>query len=189
MKNKIGRRVKATEAKGMSSNDSELRSAEGSCALAEGKEEDIEAALQISRFRPNLLIGYRVEADDVSSTLKYSDLAREDAWRRLVMKADRCLQPGDVEGIPFDVTGPCSRCQMVNVNQSTGVIDGRYLQTLAEYRKQGSRINFGHFLRIDHEQAQTIAKSGEKVGHSHARDSELATSAILHENMICTAAL
>ena len=44
------------------------------------------------------------------------------------------------DGIHFDISGPCSRCAMINVNGETGIVDGRALQTLSGYRRgQGYR--------------------------------------------------
>jgi hypothetical protein len=70
-------------------------------------------------------------------------------------------------------------------NQKTGIIDGRYLQTLAEYRKIGSRINFGLFTTLN-ESAQLKVNDTSKLLYENAdflnaNDSKLQ---YIHEGMI-----
>lgn len=59
----------------------------------------------------------------------------EDKWR--------LLRIGDAA---FDVSGPCSRCSVINMDQRTGAFDRRPLQALSSYRRERSNIFFGQFL-------------------------------------------
>ena len=57
----------------------------------------------------------------------------------------------DVGSITFTVAGPCQRCSVINVNGSTGAVDGRALASLAEFRRsrgKGGAIHFGLFLNL-----------------------------------------
>jgi uncharacterized protein YcbX len=126
--------------------------------------------LQVSRFRPNILVRgvNRSHAEDEWRSIDFLT-CREDTLPMLTM----------------NVIGPCSRCKMININQKTGIIDGRYLQTLAEYRKIGSRINFGLFTTLN-ESAQlkvndTSKLLYENVDFLNANDSKLQ---YIHEGMI-----
>ena len=51
-------------------------------------------------------------------------------------------------GLKFEITRPCARCSVVNVDGKTGSIDGSTLKTLATYRRDSGQIYFGQFLRI-----------------------------------------
>lgn len=59
----------------------------------------------------------------------------EDQWRR--------LRIGDAL---FDVSGPCSRCSVINMDQRTGAFDRRPLQALSSFRRERSSIFFGQYL-------------------------------------------
>eukprot|EP00947_MAST-08B_sp_MAST-8B-sp1_P001471 g1471.t1 len=95
----------------------------------------------VNTFRPNLV---------VSGALPYE----EDHWRR--------LQIGELR---FTVTGPCSRCRMVNIDQATGIERAAPLRTLARYRRVGANILFGQFLaRIaDEKQGESSLQVGASV--------------------------
>ena len=82
-----------------------------------------------ANFRPNVVV-------------RGAGAHSEDTWRRLRISADGPL---------FDVTGPCQRCSVINVDGGTGVIDRRALEVLAGYRhRMGSgSIHFGMFLALD----------------------------------------
>ncbi|RLN91310.1 hypothetical protein BBJ28_00013270 [Nothophytophthora sp. Chile5] len=64
-----------------------------------------------------------------------ADSFEEDSWK--------CVQIG---GGTFDVSGPCSRCSVINLDQRTGQFNRRPLQVLSSYRRQRSTIFFGQFL-------------------------------------------
>lgn len=62
----------------------------------------------------------------------------EDAWQQ--------LRIGEV---CFEVSGPCSRCSMINIDQKTGAFNRTPLQVLSGYRRKHAAINFGQFLTRD----------------------------------------
>ncbi|KAK1934443.1 Molybdenum cofactor sulfurase [Phytophthora citrophthora] len=64
-----------------------------------------------------------------------SESFEEDKWKR--------LRIGDVT---FDVSGPCSRCNVINLDPHTGAFHRQPLQVLSSYRRQRSSIFFGQFL-------------------------------------------
>jgi molybdenum cofactor sulfurtransferase len=83
-----------------------------------------EAYVTVENFRPNLVIGGGVAH-------------QEDLWR--------ALEVGD---LGLRVTGPCSRCSMVNIDHRDGS-NKEVLTTLATYRRDKSNIYFGQFLSIE----------------------------------------
>lgn len=185
MKNKVGQRVRAiptepypTASTGFEPIISGLSQGSATACPEGTRGICIEDALQVSRFRPNFLLG--------SCAVEGAPLSRidqEDSWRSVALES----APGiDIE---LEVTGPCSRCQMININQTSGVVDGRYLQTLAEYRKVGSRINFGHFLRMNPDFERQVKMSVAETIQSSANDSPEYLSAFVYEGMMVKAIL
>ncbi|PYH40509.1 putative molybdenum cofactor sulfurase protein (HxB) [Aspergillus saccharolyticus JOP 1030-1] len=63
----------------------------------------------------------------------------EDEWQSVRIGPD---------GILFNVLGSCQRCQMVCVDQYTGVRGDEPYSTLAKTRKRGSKIYFGRHLGL-----------------------------------------
>jgi len=59
----------------------------------------------------------------------------EDKWADITIGTER-----------FCVAGPCSRCSMINIDQSTGEFQAASLLTLAAYRRKHANILFGQFL-------------------------------------------
>lgn len=88
----------------------------------------------VARFRPNLVLG---RSD--SPVAAPSDTFAEDDWAEVSLCAASPLSssssPSASSIAKFRVTGPCARCSMINVDQSRGVMDGRFLQTLGAYRR------------------------------------------------------
>jgi len=84
----------------------------------------LEVPVSMTRFRPNLVI-------DIDTP------HAEDEWTRIAI--------GDVE---FDVAKPCTRCNFVNVDPSTGrkSHDGQPLKTLTAYRRFDIGVTFGRHL-------------------------------------------
>ena len=99
-------------------------------------------ALEMSRFRPNLVVsGCEALAEDVLTELESATVA-------------------------FRAVKPCTRCQIPNTNQETAEVGLEPLQTLAKYRKDprfkapvlgqnlillrgaGSRIRIGEFMTL-----------------------------------------
>jgi uncharacterized protein YcbX len=67
--------------------------------------------------------------------------------------------------IKFKVAGPCQRCSVININGSTGAVDGRALASLAEFRRsrgKGGAIHFGLFLSLSHDLRERVGK-GELI--------------------------
>ena len=79
-------------------------------------------AVEINRFRPNILI---------DGGAPYV----EDSWRKVKI--------GKVE---FNVAKQCARCHNVNIDQRTGLATKEPLKTLSTYRKDGHKVNFGVYL-------------------------------------------
>ena len=85
--------------------------------------EKLPEAININRFRPNLV---------VSGTPAFG----EDDWSDL-----------SINNIEFKAVKKCSRCIMPSVNQQTGIQDQvKMLATLNTYRKQDKKIKFGQNL-------------------------------------------
>lgn len=80
----------------------------------------LEAPVGVERFRPNL-------------TFSGNHPFEEDGWKRI-----------QVGGVIFSQPKKCSRCAIINIEQSTGVPSGPDpLKTLATYRRDGKDVNFG----------------------------------------------
>ncbi|MFK7809212.1 MAG: MOSC domain-containing protein [Saprospiraceae bacterium] len=79
----------------------------------------LKEAIGIERFRPNIVVQTETAFE-------------EDAWKR--------FQLGNVD---FSGVKPCSRCQMINVNPKTAIVENQPLRTLAKYRMEETKIKFG----------------------------------------------
>ncbi|MCM2281308.1 MAG: MOSC domain-containing protein [Bdellovibrionaceae bacterium] len=77
------------------------------------------APVQMTRFRPNIVVRGGGPYD-------------EDRWS--------LIRLGTIE---FDVARDCSRCNIITVDPATAVAGKEPLRTLATYRRDGTRINFG----------------------------------------------
>ncbi|MFF0433683.1 MOSC domain-containing protein [Streptomyces sp. NPDC004327] len=93
--------------------------------IAQGDHAD-EGPLPMNRFRPNVVI---------DGTAPWA----EDGWRRLSI--------GDVS---FRVARSCGRCVVTTTDQLTGERGKEPLRTLAQHRKDGSRLIFGQNLVPEH---------------------------------------
>lgn len=74
----------------------------------------------------------------------------EDTWRSLTMTMTMTSGQNMARGpstVTLLVTHPCSRCNMININQHSGDRDFNALRLLATYRRNKSRINFGQYLK------------------------------------------
>ena len=94
--------------------------------ISEASLEDLNSRLAVpvpmNRFRPNLVI-------------KGCSDYEEDAWKII-----------RIGKIRFHIAKPCSRCILVNVDQSTAARGQEPLQTLATYRKREKGVMFGQNL-------------------------------------------
>jgi molybdenum cofactor sulfurtransferase len=118
----------------------------------------------VENFRPNLVV-----------TGGTKEPHQEDAWKRLrvhVRAGTETANEGNTEeeDLELQVTGPCSRCSMVNVDGTSGSMDCRAFQALATYRKDGSSVYFGQFCTI-----VPTARCVERVG-----DPLLCVGAVVH---------
>ncbi len=90
----------------------------------------------------------------------------EDSWKKLQVSPTTS----------FKVTGNCKRCQMVNVDPTSGDTDGSTLRALATYRREKSMIVFGVFVARDdamdgsgsegdndHDKYQTVLTEGSTI--------------------------
>lgn len=83
-------------------------------------------------FRPNIVI--RLAGYHATSSISQHV---EDGWSCVQFLRQKTM---------LQVTGPCARCSMVDVDPSSGV-RGKTLQALAGYRRYNGQITFGIFLR------------------------------------------
>ncbi|CAN0101625.1 unnamed protein product [Ectocarpus sp. 6 AP-2014] len=79
-----------------------------------------------AHFRPNFVVdGVRAH--------------EEDGWKSVRIG----------EALRLRVTGPCSRCSMINIDPESGDTSGVALRVLAGYRRERANILFGQFLTLD----------------------------------------
>ncbi|PYH92876.1 molybdenum cofactor sulfurase [Aspergillus ellipticus CBS 707.79] len=83
-------------------------------------------------FRANIVV-----AENLSQLASAERPYIEDRWESLRIGP---------ENTRFNVLGSCQRCQMVCVNQLTGVRGEEPYSTLAKTRKSGNKILFGRYL-------------------------------------------
>lgn len=104
--------------------------------------------IKVENFRPNLLVTGGSGAPH-----------QEDTWKTITLQGMKRPASEDeattsnsssasVVSLPLQITGPCSRCSMVNVDGSSGSMDCRAFQALSTYRKDGSSVYFGQFCAL-----------------------------------------
>lgn len=103
----------------------------------------LESPVPMNRFRPNLV---------VSGTEAFA----EDTWKKI-----------RVGEIIFHVVKPCARCVFTTINQDTAEKGVEPLQTLATYRKIGSKVMFGQNLLPEN---KGQVKVGDKVEVLEVKD-------------------
>jgi len=67
----------------------------------------------------------------------------EDEWQQITIK-------GSTGVVILTAVGKCARCQMVDIDPSSGM-KGNTLRMLAQYRRDKGKINFGTFFKGDPE--------------------------------------
>lgn len=96
--------------------------------------------IKVENFRPNLLV--------VGAGAAHT----EDTWSSIRFTSNQSISASAaaaaVDAVEMNVTGPCSRCSMVNVDGSAGSMDCRAFQALSTYRKDGSSVYFGQFCSL-----------------------------------------
>lgn len=103
----------------------------------------VDSALAISEdaFRANLIVD------------RCADSFEEDQWQRLRIGG----------GAAFDVSGPCSRCSVINLDHRTGQFNRRPLQVLSSYRRERSSIFFGQLLTARAGSSNVWLRIGDQV--------------------------
>lgn len=110
--------------------------------------------IKVENFRPNLLV--------VGAGAAHV----EDAWKTVRISATSDSNTtGSSGAVEMNVTGPCSRCSMVNVDGSAGSMDCRAFQALSTYRKDGSSVYFGQFCSLSSAAIEAIENS-DRADHS-----------------------
>lgn len=89
-----------------------------------------------SAFRPNIVLA--------SSSSHTEDAYAEDRWRSLTLAG----KTGPTSSIRLDVLGPCRRCQMVCIDQTTADKRDEPLTTLARTRKKNGMMWFGVHMSL-----------------------------------------
>ncbi|RAK82508.1 putative molybdenum cofactor sulfurase protein (HxB) [Aspergillus fijiensis CBS 313.89] len=114
-------------------------------------------------FRANIVVAERIPRS-ANAERPYV----EDEWQS--------VRIGGPNGVPFNVLGSCQRCQMVCVDQYTGVRGDEPYSTLAKTRKVGNKIYFGRHLglaslgAVDEEEASAVSRTvmvGDTVDPSY----------------------
>jgi uncharacterized protein YcbX len=100
--------------------------------------------IKVENFRPNILV-----RKDVNSFKVLDEPHMEDGWKSIDLLLNSDQESNRSMGLSLAVTGPCSRCSMVNVNGQTGMMDCRVFDALKGYRKDGSSVYFGQFLTFE----------------------------------------
>ncbi|ETI55136.1 hypothetical protein F443_02161 [Phytophthora nicotianae P1569] len=104
----------------------------------------VDTSMSISEdaFRANLIVDGCAESFE------------EDKWKHIRIGSSS-----------FDVSGPCSRCSVINLDPHTGTFRRQPLQVLSSYRRQRSSIYFGQFLTATPPTAvETVwLRSGDQV--------------------------
>ncbi|KAH9093327.1 hypothetical protein Ae201684P_008983 [Aphanomyces euteiches] len=93
----------------------------------------------------------------------------EDNWQE--------IQIGDHN---FSNVGPCGRCSMININQSTGEFSAAPLKELAAYRRNRANIFFGQFWNLSSSNSVLdLISVGDEVVVTKLDDSSLQTRTIM----------
>lgn len=97
--------------------------------------QNLPQALEMQRFRPNLVI---------SGCEAYA----EDYWRRIA-----------IDNIEFRLPKPCSRCQVPNIDPASAIVGKQPLAILNELRKANHKVYFGQNALHNHPGQLTVGAS------------------------------
>lgn len=100
--------------------------------------------IKIENFRPNIIV-----TKDPKSCHILNHPHMEDGWKNINVLLNGSSKTNESLGLNLSVTGPCSRCSMVNVNGQSGIMDCRVFDALKNYRKEGANVYFGQFLSFE----------------------------------------
>lgn len=96
--------------------------------------------------------------DDSSSNRSGCDVSTTIA-------SDRSVSAGLGQTVELDILGPCQRCQMVSVDQSTGMSHYEPFATLAKTRRKGDgRVWFGVHASVQCEEGDTSRQGFLRAG-------------------------
>ncbi|MCJ1306479.1 hypothetical protein MMC25_000122 [Agyrium rufum] len=98
-------------------------------------------------FRANLILAEDRALPSAITELPYI----EDSWSSIHINGDRSQtaeHPGIASGVALTVFGPCRRCQMVCVDQSTAEKNEEPFITLAKTRRIKGQVNFGMHMGL-----------------------------------------
>jgi molybdenum cofactor sulfurtransferase len=103
-------------------------------------------------FRPNLVVSG--DEDGLKSTSKQAETTEnvenpEDLWEYITIR-------GNNDVVELKMAGKCARCQMVDIDPSSGM-KGNTLRALAQYRRDKGRINFGIFFNGSSDAPEGVA--------------------------------
>jgi molybdenum cofactor sulfurtransferase len=127
--------------------------------------EDEQLYIKVENFRPNLVVS--------SSGKENSSPHQEDFWKSVTFPLHRLplsLSPPFTSSLTLSVSGPCSRCSMVNVNGQSGVMSCKVFEALKEYRKVHNHVYFGQFLTFESIFTEASFEDGNEVVSSESEE-------------------
>ena len=93
----------------------------------------------MDRFRPNLVF---------TGGAAYE----EDEWSSFT-----------ISGVPFRGIRKCTRCKVINTDQTTAAVYQEPLATLATYRRDAQGVNFGLHATLGEEQDAALIRLGDQI--------------------------
>lgn len=105
--------------------------------------------VKVENFRPNLVVSSTVAHEEDSwSSVRFPVYSHQNFV--VADSIDEESKNAEASFVDMQVTGPCARCTMVDVNGSNGRGECRVFEALDAYRKQRGRgVCFGQFLAND----------------------------------------
>jgi molybdenum cofactor sulfurtransferase len=118
-------------------------------------------------FRPNIVVTSTFRGDSVVAEKPFGESQEEvanpeDSWQQIIIR-------GSIDVVELIAVGKCARCQMVDINPSSGM-KGNTLRALAQYRRDRGRINFGTFFagNVDASEGTAWLEEGSVVEPGHS---------------------
>jgi molybdenum cofactor sulfurtransferase len=105
--------------------------------------EDEQLYIRVENFRPNLVVS--------SCGKESASPHQEDFWKSVTVPLYSLSRStfSSPTSLTLSVSGPCSRCSMVNVNGQSGIMSCKVFEALKEYRKVHNHVYFGQFLTFE----------------------------------------
>jgi len=112
-------------------------------------------------FRPNIVVSSNCQGGN--ETKKQIDEKQkatnpEDSWQQIIIR-------GSTDVVELTAVGKCARCQMVDIDPSSGM-KGNTLRALAQYRRDRGKINFGTFFAPSTPAADTKNMSSNNTNNN-----------------------